>query len=357
MRCLLVSEVPIDHRSGWYRHVATTSDIDLHVLYLRSTPSSHRWDQPGDRQWTHSLEPSGRLGATARSSGLRSVLAEVDPDVVVLTGWSHQGSLLAARWCREKSVPFALMFDLPRSGQDLSKYSSVSRRARVAVLEKAVLALPVGARAERLAVALGMQRSQTLYANTCDSVSIAADTALAARGDDLTVLYVGWLTEADGAGLLPSIADALADLGMKLQVIGDGPLRSAIDRSPAELLGPKPGPEIFQSMAAAQVVVVPSLVSTPGVVVHEALSCGTPVAATHDVDMAATLLTGFDGGSVVDPTVDEIVVGCRNLALFANARNARAMCQEQAQTVSYETVSEALRDALEEVVGSAKISS
>jgi glycosyltransferase involved in cell wall biosynthesis len=64
-------------------------------------------------------------------------------------------------------------------------------------------------------------------------------------------------------------------------VIGDGPARAALARKfpEAKFLGPRSGAELVYAYAASDVFVFPSRTDTFGLVLLEALACGTPVAA------------------------------------------------------------------------------
>lgn len=64
-------------------------------------------------------------------------------------------------------------------------------------------------------------------------------------------------------------------------VVGPGPAREALARKypAAKFLGPKSGEELVRAYAASDVNVFPSLTETFGLVMLEALACGTPVAA------------------------------------------------------------------------------
>lgn len=68
--------------------------------------------------------------------------------------------------------------------------------------------------------------------------------------------------------------------GTKL-VVGDGPARSALAQKfrDAHFLGPRFGADLARHYAAADVVVFPSKTETFGLVMLEAMACGTPVAA------------------------------------------------------------------------------
>lgn len=64
-------------------------------------------------------------------------------------------------------------------------------------------------------------------------------------------------------------------------VVGDGPARASLERKFPEVkfLGPKTGEDLIRAYAASDVFVFPSRTDTFGLVVLEALACGTPVAA------------------------------------------------------------------------------
>jgi len=64
-------------------------------------------------------------------------------------------------------------------------------------------------------------------------------------------------------------------------IVGDGPVREALQRkyAAAKFVGAKVGEELVQYYAGSDVFVFPSKTDTFGLVVLEALACGTPVAA------------------------------------------------------------------------------
>jgi glycosyltransferase involved in cell wall biosynthesis len=71
------------------------------------------------------------------------------------------------------------------------------------------------------------------------------------------------------------------DLPGSKAVIGDGPARAALEKRfpEAKFFGARFGQELAHAYAAADVMVFPSLTDTFGLVLLEAMACGTPVAA------------------------------------------------------------------------------
>lgn len=84
-------------------------------------------------------------------------------------------------------------------------------------------------------------------------------------------------------------------------VVGDGPARAALEaRYPdAKFMGSMFGPELAQAYCAADVFVFPSKTDTFGLVMIEALACGTPVAA-YPVTGPVDILTPETGAMAED---------------------------------------------------------
>jgi glycosyltransferase involved in cell wall biosynthesis len=109
--------------------------------------------------------------------------------------------------------------------------------------------------------------------------------------DPFRFLFVGFLTEKKGvADLLRSFAGAFgANDGVRLEIGGDGELRSALEALAVELgvggrvdfLGSLSRDKVRQAMWRANAVVSAARVETFGVVLIEAMSTGLPVIVTR----------------------------------------------------------------------------
>jgi glycosyltransferase involved in cell wall biosynthesis len=125
--------------------------------------------------------------------------------------------------------------------------------------------------------------------------------ALAADGGGPVQLYVGRVAiEKNIEAFLQNTHP-----GAKV-VVGDGPARAALTtRFPeAHFLGPRFGPDLARAYAAADVFVFPSRTDTFGLVMIEAMACGTPVAAypvTGPVDVVTA-----ETGALADHLEDAI---------------------------------------------------
>ena len=96
-------------------------------------------------------------------------------------------------------------------------------------------------------------------------------------------------------------------------LVGDGPARAALERRfpEAVFLGPRMGEALVAHYCAADVFVFPSKTDTLGLVMLEALACGTPVAAypvpgPNDV-------VGASGAGVLDEDLGAAIDGALNI--------------------------------------------
>jgi len=139
-----------------------------------------------------------------------------------------------------------------------------------------------------------------------------------------TFLSVGSLDKnKDHQLLISGFAAHFRGRQARLRIAGDGPLRRTLISQTArlgishqvEFLGRMPREEVWREMARADCLVLTSRYETFGVVLIEALACGTPVVATK-VGAAAEIVTA-ESGYLVNPD-DE-----RDDLLFRRKLNSR----------------------------------
>ncbi len=118
-------------------------------------------------------------------------------------------------------------------------------------------------------------------------------------------------------------------------VVGDGPQRAALAaRYPAvHFLGARHGPALARAYAGADVLVFPSRTDTFGLVLIEALACGTPVAA-YPVTGPKDVLAGAEG--CIGALAEDLAVAATS-ALAAD----RAACRRHAERFSWRASAEA----------------
>jgi glycosyltransferase involved in cell wall biosynthesis len=129
------------------------------------------------------------------------------------------------------------------------------------------------------------------------------------------VLFVGRLVARKGVSTLLEAVKRLApSLGLQVSIIGDGPERPALDaqvaredlRGVVTMRGKVPSAELLRAYRQAGVLVLPAVVDARGdteglgVVLLEAMSCGTPVVAS-DIGGITDIVTQEETGLLVPP--------------------------------------------------------
>ncbi|GHF11178.1 GDP-mannose-dependent alpha-mannosyltransferase [Kordiimonas sediminis] len=134
----------------------------------------------------------------------------------------------------------------------------------------------------------------------------------------------------------------------KKVVVGDGPALHALAKkySDVEFLGPLYGHDLSRAYSAADVFVFPSKTDTFGLVMIEALACGTPVAA-YPVQGPLDVV-GFDGTGPFPEWDKPVAVLDHNLGAAIKTALAipRPHCTEFAALYSWDNVKDQFVDAL-----------
>jgi glycosyltransferase involved in cell wall biosynthesis len=175
----------------------------------------------------------------------------------------------------------------------------------------------------------------------------AARKELGWDGEAPFYLCLGTLTERKN---VVRLAEAFGRLGRgSLAFVGDGPLRSALERRDrVRVVGAVPHDEVPAWLAACDVLCQPSLVEPFGQAVLEALASGRPVVATRVGGPPEFVPAG--AGVLVDPdSVEDIEAGLRAAAeLPVPNEAARAAAAEHDVRRQAERIERILRAAAAE---------
>jgi glycosyltransferase involved in cell wall biosynthesis len=184
-------------------------------------------------------------------------------------------------------------------------------------------------------------------------------------GGPLRVLVVARLAPVKGhAVLLEALArSAEAGADLRLDVVGDGPLRDELPRLAEQLgvadrvtwHGAVGQDEIAVHWARADVFCLPSFAEGLPVVVLEAMSAGLPVVATAVMGVPEAVRDEQEGLLVQPARPDLLAEALVRLARDPELRRrlGEAGRRRAAEDLSHERSVEAIRAALEEIVGSA----
>lgn len=354
MKLVVLSEIPVSYRQGWFDYVASHSELELVVMYLAGGQGDRTWES-GISSGHRSLQLKSKSlagtseGFFARATpGLERSLTKEAPDFVVIPGWAHPSCWQAVRWCRRTSTPYGVTLENWKTQRATLVPSPVTSVPRRQVLAHSAVALAAGSQSADYAETLTDRPVRLLHANVAD-VDAADRSESTFRSGRPTVLYLGRLMAHKGIDYVLEMASSLGADGISTVVAGDGPERTSVEKAAAaglvDYVGIVAGEAKFRLMASADVVVMPSREEPWGVVLQEALASGTPVVASSEVGSAFDFLTPATG-AVVPLDRGAIELAIRSWLRPSEAN--RFACRAAARRVNYSTVTNQLESVVHE---------
>lgn len=239
----------------------------------------------------HSLEASTYYwGIRHRVGQLRSEF----PFDLIHAHFSYPDGRVAARLGRRYGVPVIITEHAPWRPW-MEAYPLVRRQATWAARESTFLIAVSRAVRESILHFTGSLQQMRVIPNGVDG-SIFAAPQNGDRPRSNQILFVGIMRLVKGVDILLKAMRLLVDRGrdVKLAIVGESfyqsyrrdqkLFRQMVDdlrlESRVRFLGPKSSAEVAQQMRDSALLVLPSRAESFGVVLAEALACGTPVVAT-----------------------------------------------------------------------------
>lgn len=317
---LVISEIPTPYRLPLYARLAARPELELEVAFCAL-------DEP-DRPWRIEAAlaevPHRVLGGiapavrTRRNTfvyqvnlGALALLARSPYDVVVVGGYAVFAEQAAIALARARRIPYLLHSESTLT-KPRSSWLRLAKRGVVGpIVRGAAAGLAVGSGAARYLAHYGMDPGRIrIVPNTIDVAGYGRDaTAARARAEEVRarwdlperyVLFAGRLVEDKG---IRDLVEALRLLGPDappLLVAGEGPLAEELDGvGDVRRVGFVQREQLVELLALAAWTVVPSRVEPWGVIVNEALACGSPVIVTAAVGAAEDLVVDGVNGRVV----------------------------------------------------------
>ncbi len=340
MRVVAIFPEPTPYRAPLLDRIAASPGVDLAVVYAAGTVAGRTWRVeprhratylrglrlPGARRLLHHDYPV--------TPGVVSALSELQPDVVVVSGWSTFAAQAAIAWCGLRDVPYLLVVESHDEGPRSGWRRTVKGTVVPPIVERAAGLLVTGSLARDSMVARGAHPERVrIFANTVDVEEfgrrvdeLAADrpalrSALGVGEEDVIVLSDARLAPEKGLETLVRAVARAGDSRIALVLAGEGSERARIEGLARELgvrlvlAGDVDWERIVELYAAADVFALLSEREPWAVVVNEATACGLPLVLTDRVGAAHDLLRDGENGAVVAAgDVDGAATALRALA-------------------------------------------
>ena len=316
-RVLVISQIPTPYRLPVYAQLARRPELELEVVFCAAAQPDRPWDVDAAlaevphrvlRGRSRTLRLGGDTFVYEANPEILGVLEHGRYDLLVIGGYAMLTEQLALLWARGRRTPYLLHSESHLLKERRASVRAMKRLVLPEIVGRAAGGLAVGSAAAEYLAAYGVPPGRIrIFPNTVDVATYGREAgeargrAAAIRQElrlpERYVLFAGRLTEGKG---VPDLCEALRRLGPDapaLVVAGEGPLASDLASLPTvTMAGFQQRNRLVQLLALAEATVVPSRAESWGVVVNEALACGSPVLASDAVGAAVDLLVdGLNG--------------------------------------------------------------
>jgi glycosyltransferase involved in cell wall biosynthesis len=285
--------------------------------------SIYAWDVVSGSQGFRTVtlfEGEGRNAGTSRiQAAVGAVLDRERPALVASPGWSHQAALAGLGWCVRHSVPAVVMSESQRRDH---RRNPLLEKIKRRVLSLCSAALVGGSTHADYIAELGLPKERIFCGYDvvdnehfrCGAEQARQDRTLRARlglPSRFFLVSCRFVVEKNLLRLLEAYSRyrLSASDPWSLVILGDGPLRSELERSIRRLGLEKhvlaPGFMQYDALPAyyglAGAFILPSVTEPWGLVVNEAMAAGLPVLVSERCGSAADLLEEGRNGFRFDP--------------------------------------------------------
>ena len=374
-RLAMLVDVPTPYRIPVFNHLGDRLGGRFKAFFMTL--------RAPNRQWGSSLQHSrfaneflGGLNLRAWSArgfgchlnpGVGRALERFAPSLVVVGGYNHATSFLAARNVRR--LPARLCLWCESTLHDARKGSKFTERLKVWFIGRCDGFIVPGRASREYLATYGVTDERVFVApNAVDSDFFQEGAARAQRYEareqfrkahnlpEFNALFVGRLSPEKGFPVTVDVVSRLQAEGLEvgLLVVGDGPRRREYERLVSNrrlkhvvFFGFVQQTELPFYYGQADALMVPSVSEPWGLVVNEAMACGVPVLCSRAVgasyDLVTDGVTGYWCGAAT-----EYVVRLRGLIGDPQSRKAMSeRCREAIAAFSPAACAEGFLEALQ----------
>ncbi len=298
-----------------YEALGEAAAEPLHVLVCTKREAIRQWQIPPARAYHYEVLPGLRVKRTAIARiyinpAVVWRLIALKPSLVIVNDFSPT-SILAALTARWLGVPVGVRTD-SAPATDPGAHSAVHRFARRTIVARSDFGIvPSDASAEILAT-YGMAAERIVRTHLFPGWQ-PQRSPLSYDGRPFDLLFCGILNEpVKGALFFTDVVVRLAERGRRLavRVTGDGEARGEMERRfaaagvRAQFDGYVDQSALEAIYGSARLFAFPSRGDVWGIVVNEAMQCGTPVLSSPHATAATELLAPAGAGRVAPLDVE-----------------------------------------------------
>lgn len=311
---LYITNIPTPYKRPRLNALSGLENVEVTVYYLAQSNHRHEFEELPDAEFDIIYGSPRKI--TIRGTNLvfnlnsfRKILSS-QADVYVVGGWNHLSAWTALLASKLNDVPIGIISANTEQG-------GFSRHILSRLLSGFDFYLALSDLAKENYADLGISAADiTVLPNAIDvsgfqsEISRSTQKSLRRKWnlpESGVVLYVGNLEFDKGVHNLVEAISTI-DEPCHLLIIGDGPYRTRIETLTKQLnnisvtfTGQLPNSELPNYYALSDLSILPTHSDTWGLVVNEALACGTPVVSTTAAGVSGELLQHRKNGLVVPP--------------------------------------------------------
>jgi peptidoglycan/xylan/chitin deacetylase (PgdA/CDA1 family)/glycosyltransferase involved in cell wall biosynthesis len=303
---------PYTHRL--FEAVAADTHLNLNVLSCTEREPHRRWEIPPPENYGLRTLPGLRyhgseLANTYFNPRIIRELWRLRPDAISVGGLSPT-MLLAIIYAIVTRTPWCLGIDGSLE-TDPGLRSRIHRWIRQFFVPRATVGIAASQGTVELFRHYGLPRSRCIVLPiTVGWEGPATFTPYDERPFD--VLFCGAINERKGADFFAGVLTRCKEKGraLRVRVVGHGPLEEQLATAlseagiQAQFDGHLQTEELREAFSSAKVFAFPTRFDPWGLVVNEAILCGTPILASPHAEASKELVRGFQTGHVVPLDVD-----------------------------------------------------
>ncbi len=299
---------PIQYFSPFFKELAKCSTIELKVFYTLGTNASQydegfkinvKWDIDLLNGYDYyfvknnSKKPSTNEFNGINCPDLISDISKYNPDKIVIHGWNYKSHLEVIRFFKNKKKIY-----FRGDSTFLQKQNFFIKFIRITYLKYFVYrhidyAFYVGRNNKHYFLKCGLSEKQLLYFPYSIDSSFFVDKPKNITTDKVNLLFVGKLQKNKNPLILLKAITLLKDYPLHLKIIGDGELIDEIkefNSNQVEFCGFKNQTELVQIYKKSDILILPSLSETWGLVLNEAAASGLALIASDMVGGAIDMI-------------------------------------------------------------------